>query len=262
VSEATSPSRRISRELGAPLPNASTSSRTPSIARRRSSCSSMAGPIRAGSALSGGALLGLGGDPAQQLLDRLLDDADDDTSGERILGIPTGMAAGGSLLDFASLHILASPSLAALAALHPDGQWDSRRFRPNIVFDVDTPSGAASTPSGVESEWIGHELVGPSGTRLAVVAHTPRCVMPTLAQPGLGRDPKILQTTARNNRQPVASLGLFACAGAYAEIVTAGVIRTGDTVEVATENLATSSDLAVAVAQIEGLMAAAGRTGQ
>lgn len=185
--------------------------------------------------------------------------SDGDTSGERILNIPTGMAAGGSLLDFAALHILASPSLAALAAIHPDGQWDSRRFRPNIVFDVDTEAGPAPAPSAVEDGWIGHELVTSSGARLAVVAHTPRCVMPTLAQPGLARDPKILQTTARSNRQPVATLGQFACTGAYAEVVTPGVIRTGDTVEVAAENLATSSDLAAVVSHIEGLMGAAGR---
>jgi uncharacterized protein YcbX len=185
----------------------------------------------------------------------------DDTSGERILRIPAGSAARGTLLDFASLHILAGPSLAALAALHPTGEWDSRRFRPNIVFEVETRSGETPPPSGIEAEWIGRELVVGSGARLAVIAHTPRCVMTTLAQPGLARDPKILQTMARSNRQPLGPLGLFAAAGAYAEVVAPGVIRNGDTVELAGENLATSSDLAVVLSQIERLMADA-RTGQ
>jgi len=186
----------------------------------------------------------------------------DDTSGERILALPPGMAAGGSLLDFASLHILAGPSLAALAAIHPDGQWDARRFRPNIVLEVNGSAVAQAGPSAIEDEWIGRELRSASGTRLAIVAHTPRCVMTTLAQPGLDRDPKILQTVARSNRQPVASLGLFACTGAYAEVVTPGLLRTGESVEVAPDNVATASDLAAAVAEISSLMAAARRTRQ
>ena len=185
----------------------------------------------------------------------------DDTSGERIVALTPGMAAGGSLLDFASLHILARPSLTGLAALHPDGQWVARRFRPNILFDVSDPAAALAGPSEVENEWIGHELVGTSGTRLAVTAHTPRCVMTTLAQPGLERDPKILQTAAQGNRQPVASLGLFACTGAYAEVVTPGVLRRGEVIEVAADNIATASALAAVVTEIESLLAAAGRTG-
>ncbi len=43
VTDATRPSRRISLELGLPLPKATASSRTPSIARRRNSFSSMRG---------------------------------------------------------------------------------------------------------------------------------------------------------------------------------------------------------------------------
>ena len=190
-----------------------------------------------------------------------VDPSHDDTSGERILRIPAGSAARGTLLDFASLHIVAAPSLAALAELHPGGEWDSRRLRPNIVFDVETPSGAASAPSGIEDQWIGRELVAESGARLAVIAHTPRCVMTTLSQPGLARDPKILQTMARSNRRPMGSLGLFAAAGAYAEVVTPGLARIGDTVELAGDKLATSSDLAMVLAQIEKRMTA-GRTGQ
>ena len=191
-----------------------------------------------------------------------VDPSDNDPSGERIVLIPPGLAAAGTLLDLSPLHILASPSLAAMAAAHPDGQWDARRFRPNILFDVEV-SGPAPAPSEVEDSWIGHELVvGSSGTRLAVTAHTPRCVMITLAQPALERDPKILQTAARSNQQPLATLaGTFASMGAYAEVVTPGLIRTGDPVEVATDNLASSSELAKCIAKVEELITAAGSPG-
>jgi uncharacterized protein YcbX len=65
-----------------------------------------------------------------------------------------------------------------------------------------------------------------------VVGPTPRCVMTTLAQPGLPRDPGVLKTIAIIGRKEIGPLGQFACAGSYAEVVTPGVVRRGDPVRV------------------------------
>jgi hypothetical protein len=56
--------------------------------------------------------------------------------------------------------------------------------------------------------------------------------MPTLGQADLPRDPEVLRTMARANRRPLGDFGLFAAAGAYAEVVTPGPVRVGDSVAV------------------------------
>jgi hypothetical protein len=53
--------------------------------------------------------------------------------------------------------------------------------------------------------------------------------MTTVAQPGLGHDPGILRAAA-TNRHRFHGLGTLACAGAYAEVVTPGLVSTGDEV--------------------------------
>jgi uncharacterized protein YcbX len=180
-----------------------------------------------------------------------------DEAGERILAIPTGMAAQGTLLDLAALHVLASSTLRALAAAYPEGQWDGRRFRPNILFADDGPAPGADY---VEDDWIGCDLRIGSQARVHIVAPTPRCPMPTLAQGDLPRDPGILRAVARVSRRELGGMGQFACAGAYAEVVTPGVVRAGDEVRV-TQTVAESSALASAMEMIsEGLRAARSRT--
>ena len=61
-----------------------------------------------------------------------------------------------------------------------------------------------------------------------VVVPTPRCVMTTLAQPGLPKDAAVLKTIARFGLKGLGALGQFACAGWYADVVTPGVVRRGD----------------------------------
>ncbi|MGH8998310.1 MAG: MOSC domain-containing protein [Acidimicrobiia bacterium] len=170
--------------------------------------------------------------------------AADDDAGERILGIPTAMAAPGTLLDLAALHILTTSTLATLAAEHPEGRWDDRRFRPNILFDDGDRPGAYG-----EDGWIGCDLQIGEQARVHIVAPTPRCVMPTLEQGDLGHDHEILRTVARVNRRQLGELGSFACAGAYAEVVTPGVVRTGDPVTV-TSSVVQHSALADAMEMI------------
>lgn len=158
-----------------------------------------------------------------------------DESGERIVGIPTGIGAPGTLLDLSPLHILTANALRAMAAEHPDGVWDDRRFRPNILFEDD-----AEGDGLVEDAWFGSDLLIGDEVRIHVVAPTPRCIMITLEQDGLGRDHGILRTVARANNRRLGDLGQFACLGAYAEVVTPGVVRTGDPVRVVAPERETS----------------------
>src|SRR5688572_20619563 len=64
-----------------------------------------------------------------------------------------------------------------------------------------------------------------AGPRIHIVASTLRCIMTTLGQADLTRDPEVLRTMARSNRRPFGEFGLFPTAGAYAEVVTPGAVR-------------------------------------
>lgn len=118
----------------------------------------------------------------------------------------------GTYFDAVALHVVTTASLAALRALH-DGDFDVRRFRPNLV--VDSPA-----TGFVEAEWTGGTLSAGSCTAF-VDCQTPRCSMPTRAQPELPADPKILRTIAHEAAR---------CLGAYATVTRTGHIRCGDVV--------------------------------
>lgn len=117
----------------------------------------------------------------------------------------------GTWLDLADVHWLTTASLAAAAALAPDGVWDIRRFRPTALIDT-------STSGWAEDSW-GSIAVGP--VHSDVFMPTPRCTMPSRAQPGLERDLAI-GTTIRD--QHANNLGV------YASITLGGRVSVGDTV--------------------------------
>ncbi len=117
----------------------------------------------------------------------------------------------GTWLDLADVHWLTTASLAAAAELHPDGQWDVRRFRPTALFEVAGPGFAEDGWQAVEVGTVGSEVLMP----------TMRCTMPSRAQPGLDRDKEIGRTLRDQHDN---NLGL------YAKIVRAGAIAVGDAV--------------------------------
>ena len=94
-------------------------------------------------------------------------------------------------------------------------------MRPNVLIDDgDGP--------GDEGDWLGCDVHIGEQAVVHVVGPTPRCVMTTLAQPGLPKDAAILKTVVRIGLQEIGQLGQFACAGSYAGVVTPGVVRRGD----------------------------------
>jgi uncharacterized protein YcbX len=146
------------------------------------------------------------------------------SDGEVVSANPVGWLAPGTFQDVAPVTVLTTASLRAARRLHPDGDWDPRRFRMTLLIDTDGDA-------FVENDWVGRSLtIG--GARLSVFAPTPRCVMTTLAQPGLPVDRGVLKTVARHNRAEFPGVGPFACLGAYATVVEGGAVQAGDTVDV------------------------------
>jgi uncharacterized protein YcbX len=58
-----------------------------------------------------------------------------DSEGDSFDQVPVAMAAPGTMLDLAAMHVLTTSTLRQLADAHPDGVWDPRRMRPNILID-------------------------------------------------------------------------------------------------------------------------------
>ncbi len=122
----------------------------------------------------------------------------------------------GTFFDLAVIHVLTTATIDRLRELYPQGRFEVRRFRPNIVVEPD--SGAKGF---VENDWIGHTLALGDEVRLSITGPCPRCVMTTLPQGDLPRDPGILRTAAQHNQVNV---------GVYANVVRGGTIRRGDPV--------------------------------
>jgi MOSC domain len=90
--------------------------------------------------------------------------------------------------------VLTTATINRLRALYPQGQFEVRRFRPNIVVRPENDDAEF-----VESKWVGRELRIGDDVVLAITDHCPRCVMSTLPQRHLPKDSGILRKAARHN---------------------------------------------------------------
>jgi uncharacterized protein len=136
-------------------------------------------------------------------------------------GLPSAVSEG-SFFDLFPLSVLTTSSLDRLGELAPQSVFDARRFRMNVILE--TPARGF-----VENAWLGRTLAIGDDVRVGVALPDPRCVMPSLAQEDLPKDPGILKALARHNRIDVAG-ALFPCAGVYAVAEATGAIRTNDSV--------------------------------
>jgi len=139
-------------------------------------------------------------------------------------------APAGTFFDYGVLHVLTTATLDRLRALHPAGRFEARRFRPNLL--VASAGGAGFAETG----WLARRLRVGKEVRVEGVDPTPRCVVTTLAQGDLPRDPEILRTLARHTRAASVTLApgiVFpAVAGIYAAVLREGTVRRGDGVVV------------------------------
>ena len=122
----------------------------------------------------------------------------------------------GTFFDCAFVHLLTTATLDRLRVLYPQGRFEVRRFRPNIV--VETANGEKDF---VENAWIEQVLAIGDAIRLSITGPCPRCVMTTLPQGDLPKDAGILRTAAQHNRANV---------GVYASVLQGGTVRRGDSV--------------------------------
>jgi MOSC domain-containing protein len=122
----------------------------------------------------------------------------------------------GTFFDLATIHVLTTATINKLRALYPEGRFEVRRFRPNIVVQSDQ-----SDAGFVESDWVGRELRVGDDVVVEITDHCPRCVMTTLPQGDLPKDSGILRTAARHNGVHV---------GVYGEVRRAGTVHRGDAV--------------------------------
>lgn len=121
-----------------------------------------------------------------------------------------------TFFDSGVVHLLTTGTIDRLRELYPEGRFEARRFRPNIVVST-------AKRGFVENDWIGQTVRIGDDVRLEISGTCGRCVMTTLSQGDLPKDPGILRTAAQNNDAKV---------GVYAEVLAGGTIRRGDSVTV------------------------------
>lgn len=143
----------------------------------------------------------------------------------------------GSYVDLFAVHVLTTTSLATVAAARPEGDWDIRRFRPNVL--VETPPAPAAALGYPEDAWVGRRVrIGTGGAGLDVVMRTMRCALPlrpqpafadvTRSAPALPRDVDIFRTLSAIHDNDL---------GAYAAVAEPGAIGLGDELVVAAADL-------------------------
>ncbi len=122
-----------------------------------------------------------------------------------------------TFFDLAVVHVLTTATIDRLRELYPEGRFEIRRFRPNIVVST-----GSDQQGFVENDWIGKTVAVGDAVRLRITGACPRCVMTTLPQGDLPKDPGILRTAAQHNQANV---------GVYAEVIAGGTTRRGDPIK-------------------------------
>lgn len=116
----------------------------------------------------------------------------------------------GTFVDLSPVHVLSTASLRSLSA--DATPYDVRRFRPNVLVDVESPDPFP------ESAWVGGE-VHLGTVVLSVTNPTIRCVVGTRPQPGLEKDLSVTRQLAEKTNRFL---------GIYCDVATAGTVRIGD----------------------------------
>ena len=143
-----------------------------------------------------------------------------------IYATPVGIFA-----DAYALHIVTTSSLRTMAMY--GGDFDVRRFRPNIVVDSDLDGLA-------EQDWIGGTLrAGEVSARVEIP--TIRCTIPLREQAGVPADPAVMRAVSRHGDR---------CFGVYADVADTGTVRVGD--PVVFDPPATHGAVAASVGRVAG----------
>ncbi len=133
-----------------------------------------------------------------------------------IFGRGVTLVSGGAFFDLGTVHLLTTASLEKLGELYPEGSFDPRRFRPNLVLEL-----GPGEVGFVEDGWLGRTLRLGDEVVLEVTERVGRCVMTTLPQVWLAKDPEIMNTAYRHNENNL---------GVYARVLEGGRVVRGDRV--------------------------------
>lgn len=124
----------------------------------------------------------------------------------------------GTFFDQGAVHLLSTATLDRLRTLAPRSRFEVPRFRPNLVLES-----ADGAEGFIDNAWVGRTLAL-GEVHLRIQEPCPRCVMTTLSQGTLPKDPGVLRTAVQENGGNV---------GVYASVVRSGRIRRGDQVVLA-----------------------------
>jgi uncharacterized protein len=120
-----------------------------------------------------------------------------------------------TFFDVSVIHLLTTSTINRLRELYPEGRFEVRRFRPNIVIE----SANGEKNDFIENSWVGKKITIGEDILLRVTGPCTRCVMISLPQGDLPQDLGILRTVARYNQVNV---------GVYASVHHGGTIHRGD----------------------------------
>jgi uncharacterized protein YcbX len=109
-----------------------------------------------------------------------------------------------------SIHTLAQLQAESASPI------EARQFRANLYIEP------ADAIPFVEDTWVGRVLKIGERARVGVTKKDSRCVMINLHPDTAQQNPAVLRTVVRRHDE---------CAGIYANVVTPGLVRVGDTIE-------------------------------
>jgi hypothetical protein len=124
----------------------------------------------------------------------------------RLVRAPTGVH------DAAPIHMVSSASLLAIGAVAGHEELDRRRFRANLVVEMEDERPFA------EADWVGRTLEIEDGPAFDVVSPTERCAVTTFDPDTLERDTRVLTALATEREN------LF---GLYAMVARPGWVAVG-----------------------------------
>jgi uncharacterized protein YcbX len=135
-----------------------------------------------------------------------------------------------TFFDIAVIHILTTSTINHLRELYPEGRFEVRRFRPNIVVESESSSSSEEEKKKdfIENSWVGKKLMIGKDIVLKVIGPCTRCVMITLPQGDLPNDLGILRTVAKYNH---VTAGVYASVLLHSGDGGEGTIRRGDPVQ-------------------------------
>jgi len=125
----------------------------------------------------------------------------------------------GTYFDAYPILLMSTQALHTLSSRAPNN-FDTRRFRPNILID-------GMEGEFPENQWVGKQLQIGSAV-LSIDMPCPRCIMTTHPVADVPKDPKIMRHLVKHNDGNL---------GVYARIIQPGVMSEGDTPQLLSQPL-------------------------